>query len=243
MGRLDRRAIPLLALLLVGCAAPETGSVEPSTGPVSSPTAAGASASVGASLDKTAVAAALDAAVASGPARFQRTFGQTAESAGYDQTLSRSDGIIDLSASRSVAVTEDYPGLALSTKREVALVGNQMFARPLPGGGAWDKRSGGARSFMGLDVAGDDAVSVLKNTLSDATGWTVIATEPGDPPGSIRARAGPDGTADVAVVIDAAGRLVSVVRRSIPGSPGGGTNRYEMTFSEFGVPLQFDAPG
>ena len=146
MGRLGRLAVPLLALLLIGCAVPNLVSVAPASDPISRPSAARASASVGASLDKTAVASALDAAVAAGPARFQRTFGLTAEQAGYDQTVSRSEGVIDLSASRSVAVTKDYPGMALSAKREVALVGNRMFARPLPGGGTWDERSGGARS-------------------------------------------------------------------------------------------------
>ena len=242
VGRLGLRAIPMLGLLLAGCAVPDTASVEPSADPVSGPTAARVSASLGAGLSKTTVEAALDATVAAGPARFWKTYGLVAEEAGYAQTLSRSDGVIDLSASRSEAITEDFPGQPVASKREVALAGNQMFARPLPGGGAWEKRSGGARSFMGLDVAGDDAISVLKNTLSEATTWTVIATEPGDPPGSIRARSGGDGTADVAVVIDASGRLVSVIRHSIPGSPGGGSHRYEMTFPEFGVPLQVDAP-
>ena len=242
VGRMSLLAIPLSVLLLAGCATAEPGRSKLPSDPVSRPTAARASASVGASLDKTAVEASLDAAVAAGPARFRTTYGLTAEQAGYAQTMSRSDGIIDLSASRSLAITEDYPGLALSTKREVALVGHRLFARPLPGSGPWEDRSGGARVFMGLDVAGDDAVAVLRNTLSEAAGWTVIASEPGDPAGSIRVRAGQGGAADIDVVIDASGRLVSVVRQSIPSKPGGGRNRYEMTFTEFGVPLEFDAP-
>jgi hypothetical protein len=242
VGRISLLAILVAALLLAGCAMADPGSFETASDPAMRPTAARASASVGASLDITAVEAALDAAVAAGPARFRTTYGLTAEQAGYAQTMSRSDGIIDLSASRSLAIKEDFPGVALSTKREVALVGNRLFARPLPSGGTWQDRSGGARVFMGLDVAGDDAVGVLRNTLSEATSWTVIASEPGDPPGSTRAWAGRNGTADVDVVIDGSGRLVSVVRQSIPSKPGGGRNRYELTFTEFGVPLEFDAP-
>ena len=104
-----------------------------------------------------------------------------------------------------------------------------------------EDRSGGARAFIGLDVPGASALDVVKNALSEGTNWTVLVSDPADAPGSFRAH-GNGATADVDVVIDASGRLVSVVRRSMPTKPGGGSHTYELTFSEFGVPLEFDAP-
>ena len=85
-------------------------------------------------------------------------------------------------------------------------------------------------------------MDVVRNALSESRSWTVVASDPSDPAGSIRAHA-TGGTADVEIVIDASGRFTSMLRRSIPGEPGGGQHVYELTFTEFGVPLEFDPPG
>jgi hypothetical protein len=234
-------AIAVLALLLSGCAVVNPGGSGLASIPVSDATRTRASTSVGAEFGTTEVDAALDATAAAGAAHFRTDYALSAEKAGYFQTMTKSDGTIDLAASRGVAIKEDYPGQATSTTSEVALVGDRLFSRP-EAGATWEDRSGGARSFIGLDVPGDSALAVVKTALSGATSWTVVASDPADPRGSIRVQAD-GGTADLNVVIDAAGRLVSVVRRSIPSKPGGGRNVYELTFTEFGVPRGFDAPG
>ena len=236
------RTISILALLLGGCTF-----IDPEGSPlgsdlVSSPNAAHPSSSVGANPDTTEVQAALAATAAAGTARFRTAVSLSSEQDGYFQTVTRSEGTLDLAASRGVAIKEDYPGLALSTKNESALIGDRLFSRPLEAGAAWEDRSGGARAFMGLDVAGASALAVVRNALSEATSWTVVPSDPADAPGSIRAHAD-GGTADVDVMVDGHGRLVSVVKRSIPSKPGGGGFVYELTFTEFGVPLEFDAPG
>ncbi len=233
-------AIAVLALLLSGCAVINPGGSGLASDPVSAATPTRPSASVGAKLGTAEVDAALDATAAAGAAHFRTAYSLAAEQAGYFQTMTRSDGTLDLAASRAVAIKADYPGQTISTKYEVALVGDRYFSRP-QAGATWEDRSGGARAYIGLDVPGDSALAVVKTALSEATSWTVVASDPADASGSIRARAD-GGTADVDVVIDASGRLTSVVRRSIPARPGGGRDVYELTFTEFGVPLEFDAP-
>jgi len=235
-------AVAVVAFLLSGCTVVNPGGSGLVSDPVSSPSAARPSASVGANVGTAEVQAALAATAAAGAMRFRTAYSLTAEQAGYLQTMTRSEGTMDLVASRGVATKEDYPGTALAQKNQVALAGDRLFSRPLAAGATWEDRSGGARAFIGLDVAGASALDVVKNTLSDATSWTVVASDPADAPGSIRAHAN-GGTADVDVVIDASGRITTVVRRSIPSKPGGGGHVYELTLTEFGVPLEFDAPG
>jgi hypothetical protein len=235
-------AIAVLALLIGGCTSATPAASAAASSSATRSTPAQALASPGDRLDAPAVDASLEAAAAAGPARFQVSYRLT-DRAGYVQTMSRSDGVIDLSGSRGLATKEDFPGLSLSTTRELALVGNRVFSRPVSADADWEEGYGGARAFVGLDVAGDSAMAVVKAALATKASWVVVASEPSDPSGSIRIRPDTPDASDVAVVIDAAGRLVSVARPSKPTNAGGGQDVHELTFTEFGVPLEFDAPG
>jgi hypothetical protein len=196
---------------------------------------------VGSSVDAAQVEAALDASASAGPARFRALFSLSAERAGYFQTMSRTDGVVDLAASRGLAAKEDFPGIPLSSKREIALIGNGLFSRSIGPGAQWEKAYGGARAFLGLDVPGDSAIEVLKAALPEG-GWAVIESGSTDPPGSIRLRAQAPNPGEVVIVIDAEGRWVSLSRSSVPGESQGGRVVHEMTLTEFGVRLEFEAP-
>ena len=86
---------------------------------------------VGAKLSASQVEVALAATAAAGAAHFRTAYSSAAEQSGYFQTMTRSEGTLDLVASRGVAVKEDYPGLAQSTKNESALVGDRLFKSEL----------------------------------------------------------------------------------------------------------------
>ena len=222
----------LITLALVAITGCQAGPPEP---PGGAPRA-----SVGAHLEDGDVSAALEASAAAGPARFRSLFSLKAD--GYFQTMSRTDGVIDLAASRGLAITEDLPGQALATKREVALEGDQVFGRSLDAGRGWENRSGGARSFVDLDAAGASVIAVIETALPDVDRWVVVGSEQGDPPDSTRIRpVGPD-VADVTVVIDRAGRLVSIVVTSTSPAGNSGASVHELTFTEFGVPIDVTTP-
>jgi hypothetical protein len=234
-------AIFLVAVSIGGCTfvTPGPSAAASSSGAKS---ASPVPATLGANLDEADVEASLKAAAAAGPARFRTLYSLT-DSAGYFQTMSRSDGVIDLSGSRGLAIKEDFPGTPMSAKRELALVGNRLFSRPAQTDGAWADGYGGARAFLGLDVSGASAMAVVRAALPAAARWVVVASEPSDPAGSVRIRPDAADASDIAIVIDAAGRLVSVARPSKPSDTGGGGDVHELTLTEFGVPLKFDAPG
>jgi hypothetical protein len=234
-------AILVVALSIGGCTFVTSGPEAASSSPAN-PASAAVPASLGANLEAADVEAALNAAAAAGPARFQTAYKLT-DRAGYVQTMSRSDGVIDLSASRGLAIKEDFPGLALSAKRELALVGNRVFSRSAQADGAWEDGYGGAGAFLGLDVSGASAMAVVRAALPATAMWVVVASEPSDPAGSIRVRPDLASASDVAVVIDAAGRLVTVSKPSKPTAAGGAVDVHELTLTEFGVSLKFDAPG
>jgi hypothetical protein len=225
-----------LTLALAGCASDRLASETTSPAATPSPTT-NPQQSPGTRIDTAVVSAALDATAAAGPATFKVEFGLSAD--GYHQTLTRSDGVIDLATSRGRATIEDFPGLASASKREVILVGNRVFGRPLDQGAPWEPRAGGARAFVGLDVAGSSALEVVRAALP-RDGWVVIASAPTDPAGSTRMR--PENAGGVVIVIDDAGRLVSVVRSTSDGESGNGGDFHELTLTGFGVPLEVETP-
>lgn len=227
-------AVYVLMVALSGCSVGTSGSPIAASPFAPAPTAG---ASVGAHLDGAAVSTALDATAAAGPARFRSVFSLETES--YSQTMSRTDGVIDLAASRGLAITEDFPGQALSSKREVGLDGDQVFRRSLDAGAEWEKRSGGARSFLDLDAPGTSAKAVIEAVVRDPDRWVVVASEPDDAPGSVRIRPDDVDATGVIAVIDASGRLVSIITASDPSGEG---RVHELTFVEFGVPLEFETP-
>jgi hypothetical protein len=233
--------ILVVALSIGGCTFVTPGPSAPASSSAAK-SASNVPATLGTNLGEADVEASLKAAAAAGPARFRTLYSLT-DSAGYFQTMTRSDGVIDLSGSRGLAIKEDFPGTPMSAKRELALVGNRLFSRPAQTDGAWADGYGGARAFLGLDVSGASAMAVVRAALPSAARWVVVASEPSDPAGSVRIRADAADASDIAIVIDAVGRLVSVVRPSKPGDTGGGGDVHELTLTEFGVPLKFDAPG
>jgi hypothetical protein len=232
LGTITRLAA--LALAIAGCT---PGLALGTATPSASSLGTRPHATVGATVDKAEIEGALDSAAAAGPASFKVLFSLSAE--GYVQTLSMSEGVIDLATSRGRAMKEDFPGLAFSSKRELMLVGNRVFSRPTNQPAEWEESSGGARAFVGLDVPGGSALDVVRAALPRGA-WIVIASASTDPPGSIRIR--PVDADDVVVVIDAAGRLVSVVRSTSHGESGEGRDVHELTLMEFGVALELEAP-
>jgi hypothetical protein len=195
--------------------------------------------SPGARVDASAVEAALASAAAAGPATFRTAFGLAAPSEGYSQTMTQAEGTLDLGTSRGIAVEENLPALSASGKYEKALVGNQAFIRAGEQAG-WQKSSGGARAFLGLDVAGDSALVVIEEALP-AGPWVVVTSEPLDPPGSIRIEPETPVEAEVSVVIDASGRLISI-RRSVAGESRPGRLVHELGLLSFGVAFESALP-
>ncbi len=155
----------------------------------------------------------------------------------YFQAIDKKTGTLDLATSRGLAVYEGYPGLPNAFTYDTTLVGNQTFIR-LDDAAGWQKASGGARSFVGLDVPGEGALDVIRAALPPGM-WEVIESNPEDPPGSIRVQ--PEGSDEIVVVIDTAGRLVSITR-SVKGDSRSGGVVHELTLLAFGVPFEFVPP-
>lgn len=148
---------------------------------------------------------------------------------------------MDLLASRGVATVEDFPGTTQSSTHEIGLAANQVFSKSVTTSTGWEKRSGGARSFVGLDAPGNSILAVVEGALPYAEMWSVVASDPTDPPGSVRIHAVATDAGAATLVIDGAGRLVSVTTSSSPGS-GGGRIVHELTFTEFRIPLGPEVP-
>jgi hypothetical protein len=233
------RPLPAFSLILAVVAAitGACGSPPPGQGSSASASRLASGLAPGAQLDAFDVEAALEEAVAAGPATFEQLDALAATDPVYFQAIDKKTGTLDLATSRGLAVYEGYPGLPNAFTYDTALVGNQTFIR-LDDAAGWQKASGGARSFVGLDVPGESAVAVIQAALPPGM-WEVIESNSDDPPGSIRVK--PEASDEVVVVIDATGRLVSITR-SMKGDSGSGRVVHELTLLAFGVPFDFVPP-